>query len=141
MKGYVGIFSRSGRLVAYSDDDHLVREVAGAIQKTLPVATEDPVGHELIEARRRALQRIVEMRPVENSLLESQKSVKKAELMLRDGLAKIIPHLPETASETEAMKAAMVATKAACDLIRQTLRPTKASPDGKVGTHRKTRRL
>ena len=79
------------------------------------------------------------MTTAETALLETQMIAFKAGLMLKDALVKIMPHLPETASEAEKIKAAMKATKAACDLIHETLCRAEARREKKIIPIRRAR--
>ena len=61
MQGYIGIFSRTGKLLAYSDEEQLVRTVAAVVEKNLlPVPSGDREASDLLRARRKALRRLAE---------------------------------------------------------------------------------
>jgi hypothetical protein len=59
-RGYVGIFSSGGKLVAYTDTPKLVREVAGKVEADLPRQAPDRESGILLDARRRALRTIAD---------------------------------------------------------------------------------
>ena len=59
-RGYIGVFSPAGKLIAYSDTPELVRQVADKVEGELPRQAPDRESGILLDARRRALRTIAE---------------------------------------------------------------------------------
>jgi len=57
-RGYVGVFSREGRLVAFTDNQELLRKVAAELATTLANTPSSDPSAGITEARRVALRRI-----------------------------------------------------------------------------------
>ena len=58
--GYVGIFSPAGKLVAYSNDRDLFKEVAFKVGEALPRKAVDKASGYLLDARRKAIQTLLD---------------------------------------------------------------------------------
>jgi hypothetical protein len=57
-RGYVAIYSGAGRMVAFSDNQKLLRKVAAELATTLPSTPSNDPAFGITEARRVALRRI-----------------------------------------------------------------------------------
>lgn len=54
-KGYVGVFSPAGKMIAFSDSPKLLRKVAAELEHTLPSTPSSDPSAGITEARRVAL--------------------------------------------------------------------------------------
>jgi hypothetical protein len=57
--GYIGVFSPAGKLVAYSTDRHLFREVVQKVEEILPHKAPDRASGMILDARRAALKELL----------------------------------------------------------------------------------
>lgn len=57
--GYIGVFSSSGKLVAFSDDSILFRETVRRVEETLPSRGSDHASGLILTARKAALKSLV----------------------------------------------------------------------------------